>query len=182
MWGRCALFIAHCALFIVLMFIFRALAYTIYTIDGQGLSPLFVKGDRVLVNRWSYGLRIGGDNSIFGYGRLCRQQVQKGDIVAFDDPSDKTRSRVLICRCKAVPGDTVTVDGKTMVVPGLKDCADADYYWLEAIGPGNGVDSRQLGFISERFIIGRVCRIVYSHDPQQSLFKGWRKDRFMLPL
>lgn len=175
-------FLLALAVAFLLMIVFRALAFTLYTVDGQGLTPLFHSGDRVLVNRWSYGLRIGSNNSPFGYGRLWRQQINKGDLVAFEDPRDESRSTILICRCKAVPGDTVNHEGKTMVVPGLKDCADADYYWLEAIGPSNPIDSRQLGMVSERFIIGRVCRIVYSHDPKQSLFKGWRKGRFMLPL
>ncbi len=158
----------------ILMLVFRALAFTICTVDGQGLSPLFQAGDRVLVNRWSYGLRVGGNTGIFGYGRLCRQQVRKGDIVAFEDPRDPSRSKMLICRCVAVPGDSVHLDGKTIVIPGLKDCADADYYWLQAIGPGNPVDSRQLGLISEKYIIGRVTHIVYSHNPQQPFYKGWR--------
>ncbi len=159
------------------MIAFRALGFTIYTIDGQGLTPLFVEGDRVLVNRWSYGLRVGGDKSLFSYGRICRQPVEKGDIVAFEDPRDDKREAILICRCIAVPGDTVSQDGRLTVVPGLRDCADTDYYWMEAIGQGNPTDSRQLGFISEKLIIGRVCRIVYSHDPSQSLFKGWRGQR-----
>ena len=165
----------------VLMLVFRALAFTLYTVDGQGLTPLFVSGDRVLVNRWSYGLRIGGNNSLFGYSRICRQQVKKGDIVAFEDPRDKDHSQILICRCKGVPGDTVNHNGKTILIPGVKDCADTDYNWMEAIGPSNAVDSRQLGLVSEKLIIGRVCRIVYSHNPAQSLFKGWR-NRWMIHL
>jgi len=179
--GRVLLFIVHCLLLVVLVFAFRMLAFTVYTVDGYGLSPQFKAGDRVLVNRWSYGLRVGGDKSVFDYGRLCRRQIKKGDIVAFEDPRQKNGSKVLLCRCKAVPGDTVNVNGKTMVVPGLKDCADADYFWLEALGEGNPTDSRQLGFISEKRIIGRATFIVYSHDPKQSLFKGWR-NRLMMSL
>lgn len=174
---RCTLFVIHCTWIALLVIAFRALGFTIYTIDGQGLTPLFVEGDRVLVNRWSYGLRVGGDKSLFSYGRICHQPVEKGDIVAFEDPRDDKREAILICWCIAVPGDTVSQDGRLTVVPGLRDCADTDYYWMEAIGQGNPTDSRQLGFISEKLIIGRVCRIVYSHDPSQSLFKGWRGQR-----
>ena len=46
---RCTLFMIHCTLIILLVILFRALAFTIYTIDGRGLSPLFMEGDRVLV-------------------------------------------------------------------------------------------------------------------------------------
>ena len=166
----------------VLMVAFRALAFTIYTVEGQGLSPLFCEGDRVLVNRWSYGLRVGGEKSLFDYGRICRQQVEKGDIVVFEDPTDNKREKILICRCVGLPGDTIAHDGRMMVVPGLKDCADADYYWMEAISQANPIDSRQLGFISEKLIIGRATHIIFSHDPAQPLLKGWRSDRIFRKL
>ena len=179
---RCTLFFLHCALIILLVIVFRALAFTIYTIDGRGLSPLFMEGDRVLVNRWSYGLRVGGDKSLFNYGRICRQPVGKNDIVAFEDPRDDKREAILICRCVGLPGDTISHDGRRMVVPGLKDCADADYYWMESIGLGNPIDSRQLGFISEKLIIGRATHIIYSHDSSQPLLKGWRSDRIFRKL
>ena len=53
--------LACAAVFILLV---RALAVTVYAIPDNLLAPHLVAGDRVLVNRWSYGLRAGGD-SIF---------------------------------------------------------------------------------------------------------------------
>ena len=44
---------------LMLMMAFRALVFTIYYVDGDGLEPEFVAGDHVMVNRWSYGLRTG---------------------------------------------------------------------------------------------------------------------------
>ncbi len=172
-------FLISLAVALALMLLFRAVGMTIYTIGGDGLKPTFIAGDRVLVNRWSYGLRVGGGASdFFSYGRLWRQPVAKGDIVAFEDPSD---GNIVICKCKGLPGDTLEVDGETIVVPGLKDCADADYYWMEAISEGNDTDSRLLGFISEEYIIGRVMMVAYSHDPNSRLWEGWRYYRsFML--
>ena len=64
-----------------------------------------------------------------------------------------------------------------MVVPGLKDCADADYYWLESLHPKNPADSRHLGLISEHNIIGRVVTILYSHDDQKDFWEGYRQER-----
>ena len=51
---------------IVALFAFRALVLTIYTIEGNALEPMFKSGDRIMVNRWSYGLRAGEINGIFG--------------------------------------------------------------------------------------------------------------------
>ncbi len=163
------------------MLAFRSLGFTVYTVGGYGLAPELTKGDRVLVNRWSYGLRTGAGGGLFGYGRLCRSMPARGDLVAFDSPSDSIPG-VLVCRCAALPGDTVrTADGIT-VVPGKVICADEDCYWMEAVGEGNAIDSRLLGPVPERYIIGRVCMVVYSHDDALPIYEGYSADRFFLLL
>ena len=161
-----------------LMMVVRAVGITIYTINGTGLEPTFQAGDRIMVNRWSYGLRVGGKDSFFGYGRIVRRPVCKGDLVAFEHPKDS--KQVLVCRCKALPGDSVRYEGQTLIVPSVKDCADS--YWLESINAKNAIDSRTLGFISEEHIIGRAFMVVYSREPQAPIWQGWRTDRILLPL
>ena len=166
---------------LVLMLCFRALAFTICTVEGEGLSPVFHRGDRVLVNRWSYGLRVGGGEGLFSYGRIGRRPISRGDLVAFENPKDA--SQVLICRCKALPGDTIhQPDGNITIVPGLVNCANADHYWMEALSTENPTDSRILGPIPEQFIIGRATAIVFSHDTTQPLWRGWDGARFLLAL
>lgn len=174
-------FILALAVSLVAMMAFRAVVATVYTVEGDGLAPVFVKGDRVLVNRWSYGLRTGSDDGLFSYGRLCWQLVEVGDYVAYEDPRDSTRHTILFGRCHAQPGDTILCNGRPTVVPSRKDCADADYYWLRALGQGNPTDSRELGFISEQRIIGRAVLIVYNHDARHPLSSGWRLERLLLP-
>lgn len=159
----------------VLMLAFRALAFSVYTIEGKGLQPVYIQGDRLLVNKWSYGLRIDG-GGMLPYSRLLRKPVNKGDIVVFDLPNDTIQGE-FIARCKAIPGDSIRIQNKMMVVPGLKDCADADYYWLESLHPKNPADSRHLGLISEHNIIGRVVTILYSHDDQKDFWEGYRQER-----
>ena len=157
-----------------IMMVVRMIGVTLYTISGTGLEPVFQAGDRVMVNRWSYGLRVGGKDCFFGYGRIARQSVEKGDLVAFENPQNN--DQILIYRCKGLPGDTIVHEGNTFVVPSLRDCADADYYWLETL------DSHQLGFIAEEYLIGRAFMVVYSRDPLEPLWKGWRSNRILLPL
>ena len=132
---------------LVLMLCFRALAFTICTVEGEGLSPVF----------------------------------HRGDLVAFENPKDA--SQVLICRCKALPGDTIhQPDGNITIVPGRVNCANADHYWMEALSTENPTDSRLLGPIPEQFIIGRATAIVFSHDTTQPLWRGWDGARFLLAL
>ena len=138
---------------------------------GNGLSPLYQDGDRLLVNRCSYGLRIPG-NGLLPYSRLMRQPVKRGDIVAFTMPdrslSDRQKGTspsaagIYIARCSAVPGDTIRMADGTLTVPGLVNCAKSDFYWLESLNPANRADSRYLGFIPESSIVGRVVTVVYN--------------------
>lgn len=106
---------------VVLMLMFRALAFTVYTVEGDGIEPLLVNGDRVIVNRWSYGLRTGG-GGMFRYERWMRQKPQRGELVAFNMPMDTLHriSRRPVCAAyfEAGPGDTVWIGGRAMTVPG----------------------------------------------------------------
>ena len=143
-----------------LMLVIRSLAISVHSITGDGLAPLYKSGDRLLINRCSYGLRIEG-NSLLPYSRLLRQPVKKGDVVAFDIPGDSVQG-LMIARCTAVPGDTIRTQEGAVLVPGIKTCAKTDYYWLEAINKQNPIDSRYLGFIPESHIIGRVVTVLYN--------------------
>lgn len=172
-------FILSLAVAFLLMLAFRALAFTIYSVDGEGLEPDFINGDRVMVNRWSYGLRTGG-NRLFSYGRLCRQPMQRGDIVAYDDPTDSLNRRVLFGRLTAIPGDTIRYEGHLELVPGLVNCTDVNYYWIQSLNEENQLDSRQFGYVSEKAIIGRAFLVVYSHMSDSSMWRGYRNDRFLL--
>ena len=145
---------------LLLMLVTRTLVLSIHSINGDGLAPLYQDGDQLLVNRCSYGLRIEG-NGILPYSRLMRHPVEKGDIVVFNAPNGFPKG-LMLARCLAVPGDTILTNKGALTIPGTKTCADANYYWLEAINQQNPIDSRHLGFIHERDIIGRVETVLYN--------------------
>lgn len=106
---------------ILLMLTFRAVAFTVFTVNGAALSPDFVAGDRVLVNRWSYGLRIG-NGGLDGGTRWLASAVERGDLVAYNCPPDSqhciTAQPVFIGYCKGVPGDTVKLKNIDLTLPG----------------------------------------------------------------
>ena len=99
--------IAFASAFAVMLLV-RTLVFSIHGVLGDGLAPLYKSGDRLLINRCSYGLRIEG-NGLLPYSRLLRQPVKKGDIVAFTVPCDSVDG-LCIARCTAVPGDTIRSD------------------------------------------------------------------------
>jgi len=150
------------ALAIALMLTFRTLAFSIHSVTGSGLEPLYHQGDRLLVNRCCYGVRIAG-NLLLPYSRLMRRPLKRGDVVVFTAPDGKPEG-LFIARCAAIPGDTILTTKGLLTVPGLKTCADGDYYWMEAINSRNPVDSRHLGFIHESNIIGRVDGVIYNRN------------------
>jgi signal peptidase I len=143
-----------------LMLAMRTLAVSIHSVTGSALEPLYKNGDRLLINRCSYGLRIAG-NGLLPYCRLLRQPVCRGDIVAFTAPSDSIDG-LFIARCKAVPGDTLRSKNGITLVPGRVNCAERDYFWLEAVNHNNPADSRSFGLVSEQSIVGRVVTVLYN--------------------
>ena len=169
-------FLGSIAAAVIAVTLIKAFAFMVCSVDGPGLEPYFAAGDRVLINRWSYGLRTGRPQSLFDYGRICRQPVRRGDLIAFEDSVGST----LICRCTALPGDSVTINGQKIVVPSLNNCSDGDYYWLEPLGKHNTTGSRQLGFIAEHQIIGRVLIVLYNHKPGEALWTGYPGERILL--
>ena len=158
---------------------FRALAFTVCTVSGTALQPEFIAGDRILVNRWSYGLRTGRMGGLFRYGRLCRSEVRRGDIVAFDSPTDSLPG-VFVARCRAVPGDTLNAADGPLIVPGTVTCADQEYYLMETVGGTGKSAARPLGLVPESSIIGRVCMIVYSHDDTFPVYDGYVRGRTVI--
>jgi len=133
---------------LIAMLAFRALVFTIYTVPGSTLEPTFKAGDRVLVNRWAYGLRTGGGGSLFSYGRLCRQPIVRGHWLAIESED----GHVIIGQCMALPGDTVSWKERKVIIPGRKaTCARHDYYSI-----------RHLGLVPEERIIGRVSHVLYN--------------------
>ena len=149
-------FIVALAAAFIAMLAFRALVFTIYTVPGSLLEPEFKAGDRVMVNRWSYGLRTGG-SGLFPYGRLWRQPITKDDLVE------------MVRRGRGVCG-TAWTEGRTVIVPGKLNCARHDYYSID-----------QLGLVREEQIIGRVSLVIYNHAPGHAFWRGYSSKRILLP-
>ncbi len=103
----------------------RYFTYTPYLIPLEGMENSLFRGDRILVNRWSYGLRTPA-MSWLGYHRWLSKPVHRGDIVVFNNPAD-TRNQaidqrdVFISRCAGTPGDTLWVDSLFSLISSEKN-------------------------------------------------------------
>ena len=99
---------------IVIVLLLRGFAFTSCLIPSTGMENSLFQGERILVNKWSYGLRLPL-MSAFSYHRWRERPVQKRDIVVFNNPAGIQqptidRREMYISRCIGTPGDTLLVD------------------------------------------------------------------------
>jgi signal peptidase I len=210
--------------FIVLMLGFRsAWADWVYVPTGS-MNPTIIEGDRLLVNKHVYGLRVP-----FTLIRLTRgEDPQRNDIITFDSPADGT---LLVKRVIGVPGDVIAMRDERLTVNGipsryspedrpitqsllLATQAEEPQVWRETSGgcthdilllpsrpapstfgpivvpPGmyfvlgdnrdDSADSRYIGFVPRRNIIGQATEMLISFDPDRYHFP--RTGRAFIPL
>lgn len=104
----------------VIVLLLRSFAFTSCLIPSEGMENSLFRGERILVNKWSYGLRVPC-GTLFSYQRWNTRQVQKEDIVVFNNPADISQPvidqrGVFISRCVGVPGDTLFIDSLFSIV------------------------------------------------------------------
>ena len=98
----------------------RGFAFTSCLIPSTGMENSIFQGERILVNKWSYGLRVPF-MSLFSYHRWCESPVRRQEIVVFNNPAGIRqpvidRREIYISRCLGVPGDTLLVDSLFSVI------------------------------------------------------------------
>jgi signal peptidase I len=97
--------------FFGLMMVFRsALADWMYVPTGS-MNPTIVEGDRILVNKSAYGLRIPFTDFRLTHG----DDPRRGDIVIFSSPKDGT---TLVKRVVGLPGETVEMRNEQLFIDG----------------------------------------------------------------
>ena len=102
---------------VIVALLVKTFAFTSCTIPSTGMENSLYQGERVLVNKWSYGLRVP-----FSTMRWMEQPAEKGDIVLFNNPHPASlltpvgSREVFISRCVGVPGDTLMLNDDLWVM------------------------------------------------------------------
>jgi signal peptidase I len=108
------------ALFIFLMIIFRSAFADWNTVPTGSMKPTILEGDRILVNKLAYDLKIPLTHiSIY---KLA--DPKRGDIVIFDSKLADTR---LVKRVIGLPGDVVEMRDNRLTINGI----DAQYFAVD---------------------------------------------------
>lgn len=120
--------------------------------SDNAMSPFLSDGDVGVLSKLSYGIRIPGSGAML----IEWADVKKGDIVVAtgvgDPPADLAR------RVTGIPGDSVLLPGKK-----APEVLENGQYFLSA-DQSNAVDSRQIGAVSRRAIMGKLTHIWLSAD------------------
>lgn len=101
---------------VIIVLLVKSFMITSCTIPYTGMENSLYQGERVLVNKWSYGLRIP-----FTSIHLRANRAEKGDIVLFNNPNPTSwetpifARELFVSRCIGVPGDTLMLNRELMV-------------------------------------------------------------------
>ena len=99
-------------IFFALMMVFRSAVADWMVVPSGSMNPTIVEGDRILVDKQAYGLRIP-----FTTVRLTRgSDPQRGDIVIFASPKDGI---TLVKRVVGLPGDRIEMRNEQLLINGV---------------------------------------------------------------
>lgn len=194
--------------FLALMFCFRSAVADWNSVPTGSMNPTIVEGDRILVNKMAYDLRLP-----FTHVSLLKlSNPIRGDIVVFDS---KTADIRLVKRVVGLPGDTIEMRNNALTINGQplnytainqsdfrEDLLGIDHtvrlrgvsrysnfapiviphahYFVMGDNRDNSADSRVIGFVPRAEIVGRTQRVVMSLDYDN--FYLPRKNRFVKQL
>lgn len=97
--------------FIACMLVFRSAIADWNHVPSSSMLPSILIGDRVIVNKLAYDLRIP-----FTFTRVTQwADPERSDIVTFESPKD---GRLMIKRVVGVPGDTVALRNNQLSING----------------------------------------------------------------
>ncbi|WP_225747780.1 signal peptidase I [Eikenella sp. Marseille-P7795] len=97
---------------ILVVFVLRTFVAEPFQIPSSSMRPGLVKGDFVLVNKFTYGIRVPVLNNVL----IPVGQVQRGDVVVFNYPVNPDIN--YIKRIVGLPGDVVEYRNKVLTVNG----------------------------------------------------------------
>jgi signal peptidase I len=130
---------------IIVVFLLRSFAFEPFKIPSGSMIPTLLVGDLILVNKYTYGLRLPVINKKITEGTA----PQRGDVMVFRYPPQPNQD--YIKRIIGVPGDEVayldkklTVNGKPVERKALDDFLEEDsmrymHQFQENLDTGSGV-------------------------------------------
>jgi signal peptidase I len=113
---------------ILIVFVLRSFLVEPFKIPSGSMIPTLHVGDFILVNRYTYGLRLPIINKKF----VEINQPQRGDVMVFHYPEDPSTD--YIKRVVGLPGDVLVYRNKKLSINGKEQALlrDGDYNYVES--------------------------------------------------
>jgi signal peptidase I len=99
---------------IALVFVLRSFLYEPFKIPSSSMVPTLLVGDLILVNKFTYGIRL----PVINKKVIQINDPQRGDVMVFKYPMDMSQD--YIKRVVGVPGDKITYENKRLTVNGVE--------------------------------------------------------------
>ena len=132
---------------ILIVFVFRSFLFEPFKIPSGSMIPTLQIGDFILVNKFTYGIRLPVINKKI----IDINEPKRGDVMVFRYPEDPSLD--YIKRVVGVPGDTVAYQNKRLTINGqpVETTKIADYlhperlyYSEQYVARMSGVEHRYL--------------------------------------
>ena len=171
---------------IVIAFFIRTFVIQAYKIPSGSMKPTLLIGDHILVSKFNYGIKLPFIRSTL----IPVGSPKRGDIVVFIYPED--RSKDFIKRLVGLPGDTVEVRDKqillngqpwkethgvhsdSLVIPGAVQPRDnfgpvkvpEGSLFVMGDNRDESYDSRFWGFVDMKDVLGKALIIYWSWNQE----------------
>ncbi|MFZ4438272.1 MAG: signal peptidase I [Syntrophales bacterium] len=173
---------------IVIAFFIRTFVIQAYKIPSGSMKPTLLIGDHILVSKFNYGIKLPLIRStLIPFGT-----PKRGDIIVFIYPED--RSKDFIKRLVGLPGDTIEIRNKNILLNGLSWNDTHGVHVDSLIIPGSvqprdnfgpvtvpegslfvmgdnrdeSYDSRFWGFVPMKDVLGKALVIYWSWNQEKN--------------
>ena len=146
---------------ILLVFVIRSFIVEPFKIPSGSMMPTLLAGDYILVNKYTYGLRVPILNNTF----FEVSHPQRGDVFVFHYPPKPTID--YIKRVVGLPGDVIKYQDKHLIINGkeMHESYIDDYIYSLQTKDSDGAD-REVTIKAKRIVetLGNVNHELLIHD------------------
>ncbi len=135
---------------ILIVLLLRSFLIEPFRIPSGSMIPTLHVGDFILVNKFSYGLRMPAFHGML----LPLGEPERGDVVVFRFPEDPSKD--FIKRVVGLPGDRIRYQGKQLTINGVPMTQKTSgYYSADAAGRAIIAEERveDLGTVEHKILI-----------------------------